>query len=76
MFQAFDDDLYAARAQPYIFEEHFHGKGLTYAGTHVFLFPSREIDILQIRRKFSRSTFCFFLLSTLSPFVVNLPSRG
>ncbi|CAF3184034.1 unnamed protein product, partial [Rotaria socialis] len=29
--EAFMDDNYSARAQPFIFEEHFHGKGLTYA---------------------------------------------
>jgi cytochrome P450 len=29
--EAFLDDNYSARAQPFIFEEHFHGKGLTYA---------------------------------------------
>ena len=29
--EAFMDDNYSARAQPFIFEEHFRGKGLTYA---------------------------------------------
>jgi len=29
--EAFMDDNYSARAQPFIFEEHFHGKGLTYS---------------------------------------------
>ncbi|CAF2023646.1 unnamed protein product [Rotaria magnacalcarata] len=29
--EAFMDDNYSVRAQPFIFEEHFHGKGLTYA---------------------------------------------
>ena len=29
--EAFFDENYSARSQPFIFEEHFHGKGLTYA---------------------------------------------
>ncbi|CAF1101038.1 unnamed protein product [Adineta steineri] len=44
--QAFLDDNYSARAQPFIFEEHFHGKGLTYADGERWL----------IHRKFAMNT--------------------
>jgi len=46
--EAFDDDLYAARAQPYIFEEHFHGKGLTYAEGELWR-VHRKFAMLQLR---------------------------
>lgn len=44
--EAFLDDNYSARAQPFIFEEHFHGKGLTYADGERWL----------IHRKFAMNT--------------------
>eukprot|EP00026_Physarum_polycephalum_P007421 Phypoly_transcript_07481.p1 GENE.Phypoly_transcript_07481~~Phypoly_transcript_07481.p1 ORF type:complete len:527 (+),score=73.11 Phypoly_transcript_07481:44-1582(+) len=33
--EAFSEEAFAGRAQPFIFEEHFHGKGLTYADSEV-----------------------------------------
>uniref|UniRef100_A0A914Q7P5 Cytochrome P450 n=1 Tax=Panagrolaimus davidi TaxID=227884 RepID=A0A914Q7P5_9BILA len=44
--EAFLDDNYSARAQPFIFEEHFHGKGLTYA----------DGERWSIHRKFAMAT--------------------
>uniref|UniRef100_A0AC35G9S3 Cytochrome P450 n=1 Tax=Panagrolaimus sp. PS1159 TaxID=55785 RepID=A0AC35G9S3_9BILA len=44
--KAFLDDNYSARAQPFIFEEHFHGKGLTYA----------DGERWSIHRKFAMAT--------------------
>lgn len=46
--EAFLDDNYSARAQPFIFEEHFHGKGLTYAdGTRWLIHRRFAMDTLK-----------------------------
>jgi cytochrome P450 len=47
--EAFVDDNYSARAQPFIFEEHFHGKGLTYADGERWLIH-RKFAMNQLKR--------------------------
>ena len=47
--EAFVDDNYSARAQPFIFEEHFHGKGLTYADGERWLIH-RKFAMDQLKR--------------------------